>query len=86
MIETAIYSQWIPRKDHIAYANWKIGRTQGEVDLVGINDALQKPCWAVEIKWSNRFFEKQPSFLPCNIIWRKTICRKPWSLPSTKLE
>lgn len=58
MIETAIYSQWIPRKDHIAYANWKIGRTQGEVDLVGINDALQKPCWAVEIKWSNRFFEK----------------------------
>ena len=58
MIETAIYSQWIPRKDHIAYANWKIGRTQGEVDLVGINDALQKPCWAVEIKWSNRFFGK----------------------------
>lgn len=58
MIETAIYSQWIPRKEHFAYANWKIGRTQGEVDLVGINDALQKPCWAVEIKWSDRFFDK----------------------------
>lgn len=42
----------------IAYANWKIGRTQGEVDLVGINEALQKPCWAVEIKWSDRFFDK----------------------------
>ena len=58
MIETAIYSQWIPRSVRIAYANWKIGRTQGEVDLVGINEALQKPCWAVEIKWSDRFFDK----------------------------
>ena len=58
MIETAIYSQWIPRNEHIAYANWKIGHKQGEVDLVGINEALQKPYWAVEIKWSDRFFEK----------------------------
>lgn len=58
MIETAIYSQWIPRNDHIAYANWKVGRTQGEVDLVGINDALQKPYWAVEIKWTDRFFDR----------------------------
>lgn len=58
MIETAIYSQWIPRSVRIAYANWKIGRTQGEVDLVGISEALQKPCWAVEIKWSDRLFDK----------------------------
>jgi len=58
MVETAIYSQWIPRNVHIAYANWKIGRTKGEVDLVGINDALQKPYWAVEIKWSDRYFDK----------------------------
>ena len=58
MIETAIYSQWTPRSVRIAYANWKIGRTQGEVDLVGINEALQKPCWAVEIKWSDRFYDK----------------------------
>lgn len=58
MIETAIYSQWTPKSVRIAYANWKIGRTQGEVDLVGINEALQKPCWAVEIKWSDRFYDK----------------------------
>lgn len=58
MIETTIYSQWIPRNEHIAYANWKTGHKQGEVDLVGINEALQKPYWAVEIKWSDRFFEK----------------------------
>lgn len=59
MIETAIYSQWIPRNVRIAYANWRVGRSQqGEVDLVGINDALQKPSWAVEIKWTDRFFDK----------------------------
>lgn len=58
MIETAIYSQWIPRNNHITYANWKVGRTQGEVDLVGINDAFQKPYWAVEIKWTDRFFDR----------------------------
>ena len=58
MIETAVYSQWIPRNEHIAYANWKTGHKQGEADLVGINEALQKPYWAVEIKWSDRFFEK----------------------------
>lgn len=58
MIETAIFSQWLPRQARIAYANWKVGRTEGEVDLVGINDALQKPSWAVEIKWTDRFFER----------------------------
>lgn len=59
MIETAVYSQWIPRNVRIAYANWRVGRSQqGEVDLVGINDALQKPSWAVEVKWTNRFFDK----------------------------
>lgn len=59
MIETAVYSQWIPRNVRIAYANWRVGRSQqGEVDLVGINDALQKPSWAVEVKWTDRFFDK----------------------------
>lgn len=59
MIETAVYSQWLPRNVRIAYANWRVGRSQqGEVDLVGINDALQKPSWAVEVKWTDRFFDK----------------------------
>lgn len=59
MIETAIYSQWIPRNMHIAYSKWANGRKcQGEVDLVGINTAIQKPYWAVEIKWTDRFFDK----------------------------
>lgn len=59
MVETSVYAQWIPRTETaISYANWKIGRVQGEVDIVGINMGRQKPVWAVEIKWTDRFFEK----------------------------
>lgn len=60
MVETAVYAQWIPRLGaDIAYANWREGRnTMGEVDIVGVNVAKQKPDWAVELKWSDRYFEK----------------------------
>ena len=58
MVETAVYAQWIPRQGaSIRYANWRIGKQQGEVDIVGLNIARQKPDWAVEIKWTDRFFE-----------------------------
>ena len=58
MVETAVYAQWIPRQGvSIRYANWKIGKLQGEVDIVGLNIARQKPDWAVEIKWTDRFFD-----------------------------
>lgn len=60
MVETAIYAQWIPRQGtDISYANWRINKNkQGEVDIVGIDVARQKPQWAVEIKWSDRYAEK----------------------------
>lgn len=60
MVETAVYAQWIPRLGaDIAYANWREGRnTMGEVDIVGVNVAKQKPDWAVEVKWTDRYFEK----------------------------
>lgn len=58
MVETAVYAQWIPRQGvSIRYANWKIGKLQGEVDIVGLDIARQKPDWAVEIKWTDRFFD-----------------------------
>ena len=59
MVETAVYAQWIPRLGvDISYANWRISKTQqGEVDIVGMNVAQQKPFWAVEIKWTDRYTE-----------------------------
>jgi len=59
MVETAILSQWMHRENlDLTYARWKEGRSEGEVDLVLVDDKKFKPLWGVEIKWSNRYFEK----------------------------
>lgn len=59
MIETAIFSQWMHRENmDLKYSRWKMGRTEGEVDMVSIDNKLFRPLWCVEIKWSNRFYEK----------------------------
>ncbi|WP_316806183.1 ATP-binding protein [Pedobacter agri] len=59
MIETAIFSQWMHRENmDLKYARWKMGRSEGEVDMVSIDNKLFKPQWCVEIKWSNRYFDK----------------------------
>ncbi|WP_298148466.1 ATP-binding protein [Flavobacterium sp.] len=59
MVETAVLSQWMHReKLDLTYARWKEGRNEGEVDLVLVDDKRYRPVWGVEIKWSNRYFEK----------------------------
>lgn len=59
MIETAIFSQWMHRENmDLKYSRWKMGRTEGEVDMVSIDSKLFKPLWCVEIKWSNRYYDK----------------------------
>ena len=55
MVETAIYSQWMHREWFTPwYARWQ----NGEVDMIGLSDRSLKPLWALEIKWSNRYYEK----------------------------
>lgn len=59
MVETAVLSQWMHReKLDLTYARWKEGRNEGEVDLVLVDDKKYRPLWGVEIKWSNRYFDK----------------------------
>jgi uncharacterized protein len=59
MVETAVLSQWMHReKLDLTYARWKESKNEGEVDLVLVDDKKYKPLWGVEIKWSNRYFEK----------------------------
>lgn len=51
LTETAIYSQWQHSKlTNLFYARWN----NGEIDIVHLNPADQKPIWAVEVKWSDR--------------------------------
>lgn len=59
MVETAIYAQWLQRDWFEPwYARWTEGRFQGEVDMIGLEAHSFKPAWALEIKWSNRYYEK----------------------------
>lgn len=59
MVETAIFSQWMHREDlDLKYARWKVGRNEGEVDIVLLDNKFFKPQWCVEVKWSNRFVDK----------------------------
>lgn len=54
MVETALLSQWMHRGNlELYYARWQ----KGEVDLVLLDSKAFKAAWAVEIKWSNRYFE-----------------------------
>jgi uncharacterized protein len=55
LVETAIFAQWMHREWFQPwYARWN----NGEVDLVGLSEVTLKPVWALEIKWSNRYFNK----------------------------
>lgn len=57
MVETAVFSQWLHRDWVQAYyARWSTNKG-GEVDLIFL-DRYLKPASAVEIKWSDRFFER----------------------------
>lgn len=53
VVETAIMSQWLHSSPHdLYYSRWK----GGEVDLVCLQQ--QKINWCIEIKWTNRFFDR----------------------------
>ena len=59
MVETAVLSQWMHQeKLDLTYARWKEGRNEGEVDIVLVDEKKYRPLWGVEIKWSNRYFER----------------------------
>jgi len=51
LTETAIFSQLFHAQniDYLHYARWKTG----EVDIVCLNIAEQKPLWCLEVKWSD---------------------------------
>lgn len=94
LAETALYSQWFHASnviDQLYYARWP----KGEVDMVALDDATQKPKWATEVKWSdlpakspkllaslNAFWVKHPKLMWAEVTTR-TI-QKEAELPSGK--
>ena len=72
MVETAIFSQWMHRNNmNLKYARWKMGRSEGEVDMVSVDSKTFKPQWCVEIKWSNRYYE-----MPQNLVSLLAFCKE----------
>jgi predicted AAA+ superfamily ATPase len=68
MVETAIFSQWGHNQNFTPYyARWK----GGEVDIVSLSAEKQKPNWAVEIKWSNRYVKSLSKLATL-----KSFCKK----------
>jgi hypothetical protein len=58
LAETAIFSQWFHSDTTLHYARWDKGTDKGEVDIVSLSNDTQKPDWAVEVKWSDRYCDK----------------------------
>lgn len=54
VVETGIFAQWFHSSEKLHYARWEQGA--GEVDIVGLS-RLQRPKWAVEVKWSDRYVD-----------------------------
>ena len=51
LAETAIFSQWFHEEEApIYYGRWQ----SGEVDIVML-DPAQRPQWAMDVKWSDRY-------------------------------
>lgn len=67
MVETAVFAQLFTNTDPLWYARWNKGSVKGEVDLVYLDRGSLKPYRAIEIKWTNRYFEK-PEDLK-SLIW-----------------
>lgn len=58
LIETAVFAQLFTHQGlEPHYANWHSGKQQGEVDIVIIDPSRLKPGQAIEIKWTDYFFE-----------------------------
>jgi predicted AAA+ superfamily ATPase len=85
MVETTVFAQWIPRPESISYANWKNGRKdQGEVDIVGINPAIFKPIWAVEVKWTDRYYSNPGELVSLKSYMEKNALK--YAMVTTKTE
>ncbi|MDY0314258.1 MAG: ATP-binding protein [Bacteroidales bacterium] len=55
MAETAIYSQWLHKSNFTPfYARW----SNGEVDMIKLNEKNLHPKWALEIKWTDRYIKR----------------------------
>ena len=91
LAETAVFAQCFHDSvliDQAYYARWP----KGEIDMVFLDPATQKPVWATEVKWSDRpakdtkllrhldaFRNKHPNLESCQVTTRTVQTKKSLS-------
>lgn len=85
-VETAISSQFgiDEHRNAWRYANWKIGKTQGEVDFVRIHPGTQRPDAALEIKWSDGPFDHPAELKEAVNFCEKNSLKRLWVTTRTQ--
>lgn len=79
LAETAVLSQYFHDEGaDLFYSRWK----KGEVDLVRLN-AAQKPIWAVEVKWSDRFVTRPGDLHALLDFCRRNNLSRGWATTRT---
>ena len=80
LTETAIFSRWQHNKQiELYYARWN----SGEIDIVHLHDADQKPIWAVEVKWSDRPYKSRGELDNCvDFVERNPQINQPFLVTS----
>ncbi len=86
MVETAISAQFGigAQRRHWRYANWKNGRSQGEVDFVRIQPGTQRPDIALEVKWSDGPFDHPAELDKAIAFCEKNGLRQLWVTTRTQ--
>lgn len=79
LAETAVLSQYFHDETaDLFYSRWK----KGEVDLVRLN-AAQKPAWAVEVKWSDRYPDRPSELHALLDFCRRNGLNQGWATTRT---
>ena len=85
-IETAISAQFGIGNDRREwrYANWRAGRSQGEVDFIHIHQGTQRPDIALEVKWSDGPFDHPAELNQAVSFCNKNGIRQLWVTTRTQ--
>lgn len=79
LAETAVFSQYFHEENaQLHYCRWK----KGEVDIVRLNPA-QKPVWAVEVKWSDRYCSRPEELIALVSFCRTNGLTQAWTTSRT---
>lgn len=82
LVETGVFAQWFHSRvaESLHYARWK----EGEIDIVSLGSSPETR-WAVEVKWSDRFFRHPDLLGPALSFCQQNGIENVWVTTRTQL-